>query len=289
MSYNTTKKLNDIVDSLPSLRPRFKRGKVSIQGESFELYFRDIMQCIQALYGYAKFALYLVFAPEQHYSDAQKTNCVYHDMHTGNWWWTIQTHLEAKKAGATIIPIIISTDKTQITTWGGKQAYPVYMTIGNLPKDIRRKPSYNGQILLAYLPTDKLEHISNLSARRRMLLNITHKCLGHILQPIKDIGLRGKAMASGDGVVRRCHPIFAANACDYLEQIATVGCKMGECASCTVHPQNLGDNREYPLRKLETILQALHTFDTDSGSFLQACEKASVKPIICLFWENVIL
>ena len=59
---------------------------------------------------------------------------------------------------------------------------------------------------------------------------------------------------------------------------------MGECASCMVHPQNLGDNREYPLQKLKTILQALHIFDIDYGSFLQACEKASVKLIICLFW-----
>ena len=139
MSYNTTKKLNDIVDSLPSLRPRFKRGKVSIQGESFELYFRDIMQCIQALYGYAKFAPYLVFAPERHYSDAQKTNCVYHDMHTENQWWTIQTHLEAKKAGATIIPIIISIDKTQITTFFRFYEFITVRIMNKLPLRVESK------------------------------------------------------------------------------------------------------------------------------------------------------
>ena len=36
----------------------------------------------------------------------------------------------------TIIPVIIFSDKTQLTTFHGKQAYPVYLTIGNLPKHI---------------------------------------------------------------------------------------------------------------------------------------------------------
>ena len=164
---------------------------MTLQNESFEVYFRDIIQCVQALYGHAAFSQYLVFAPERHYLDSDETIRVYHEMHTAKWWWHTQLELEKIKPGATIIPIIIATDKTQITTWGGKQAYPVYMTIGNLPKDIRRKPSRGGQILLAYLPTEKLENIRNVSARRRMLLNIMHKCLKHILSPLKDAGANG--------------------------------------------------------------------------------------------------
>jgi hypothetical protein len=31
-------------------------------------------------------------------------------------------------------------------------AYPVYLTIGNLPKELRQKPSHHAQVLLAYLP-----------------------------------------------------------------------------------------------------------------------------------------
>jgi hypothetical protein len=36
--------------------------------------------------------------------------------------------------GATIVPVLISLDKTQLTDFGGKMAYPVYLTIENLPK-----------------------------------------------------------------------------------------------------------------------------------------------------------
>lgn len=279
--------MNKLVDSLPTSRPRFKRAIVTMQDESFDVYFRDVIDCIKALYGNAEFAPYLVFAPERHYSDADHTVRLYHDMHTGKWWWNTQKELEKNHPGATIIPVIISSDRTQVTSWSGKQAYPVYLTIGNLPKSIRRKPSRGGQILLAYLPTSKLEHITNEAARKRMILNVMHKCLKVILSPLEKAGETGVAMASGDGVVRRNHPIFAAHAGDYMEHIAIVGCKMGECTTCEVPPKNLGDTDKYPLRDLESVLDALHKIDEDPTQFLQACRAAKVKPIIHPFWENL--
>ena len=77
---------------------------------------------------------------------------------------TKQKAIEENTPGATIIPVIISSDKTQITLFRNKSAYPVYLTIGNLPKSIRRKPSRQGQILLAYLPCTCLLHITNMAA-----------------------------------------------------------------------------------------------------------------------------
>jgi hypothetical protein len=65
----------------------------------------------------------------------------------------LQKQVEKDNPGATIIPILLSSDKTQLTMFGSKTAYPVYMTIGNIPKEIRRKPSRRAYVLLAYLPT----------------------------------------------------------------------------------------------------------------------------------------
>ena len=138
LSYKTMQELNHIIDTkLPNSRPRFQRAAVKVQDESFDVYYRDIIQCIQALYGHAEFAQHLIFAPERHYTDPDKTSRLYHEMHTANWWWATQLELEKDKPGATIIPVIISSDKTQVTTWGGKSVYPVYLTIGNLPKEIQ--------------------------------------------------------------------------------------------------------------------------------------------------------
>lgn len=76
-----------------------------------------------------------------------------------------QEALEKERPGTTIVLVLLSTDKTLLTTFQNKTAYPLYMTIGNIPKEIRRKPSKHAHILLAYLPTTCLTHVSNQAQR----------------------------------------------------------------------------------------------------------------------------
>lgn len=59
-------------------------------GEAFDVYFRDIIECIKALFGDPEFAPYLVLRPERHYADENQTTRIFHDMHTGKWWWDTQ-------------------------------------------------------------------------------------------------------------------------------------------------------------------------------------------------------
>ena len=99
-----------------------------------------------------------------------------------------------------IVPLIISSDKTQLTHFHGKSAYPVYLTIGNVPKNIRRKPSCHAQILLGYIPTTKFNGISNKAGCRRAIANLYHGCMQLLLDPIKTIGITGIPMMGGDGI-----------------------------------------------------------------------------------------
>jgi hypothetical protein len=166
--------------------------------------------------------------------------------------------------------------------------YPVYLTIGNIPKEIRRKASQHAQILLAYLPTAHLEHVTNEAAKRRMVANIFHCALREILSPLRNAGINGMPVASGDGIFRRGHPILAAHVGDYMENIAVVGCKMGECPRCQVPPASLGrSNPQYPLRNLNKTLDALAKFDQDPDTFAQACSEAGIKPIPHPYWEDL--
>jgi hypothetical protein len=54
------------------------------------VYFRDVIACLRALFGDPDFAPILVFAPEKHYTDELRSVRLYHDMHTGRWWWSTQ-------------------------------------------------------------------------------------------------------------------------------------------------------------------------------------------------------
>ncbi|KAH9839355.1 uncharacterized protein C8Q71DRAFT_703890 [Rhodofomes roseus] len=287
LSFKNSEELNKIIDEkLPNRRPEFRCFEACVGGERFEMFCRDILECILALWGDPEHAAILCITPERHYADADQTLRLYHDLHTGKWWWATQTRLEAEKPGATIIPIIISSDKTQLTQFRNKTAYPVYLTIGNLPKEIRRKPSHRGQILLAYLPTSRLEHITNKAARRRTLANIFHACMSMVVEPLRKAGIDGISMTSGDGIERRCHPILAVYVGDYPEQVLVTGTYTGDCPICQCPHDALGS---YPCtagyRDIEATYDAFSKFGT--ADYNKACDAAGIKPIQHPFWEHL--
>ncbi|KAJ6617740.1 hypothetical protein B0H10DRAFT_1796823, partial [Mycena sp. CBHHK59/15] len=287
LSYGTSAQLNKIIDEKLPGRPKFTRSEVVVNGEVFYLYSRDILECVRALWGDTDFAPYLFVAPERHYIDKDKTIRMYHNMHTGKWWWSTQEAVERDNPGATIIPIIISSDKTQLTVFGNKTAYPVYMTIGNIPKEIRRKPSRRGYVLLGYLPTSRMKNVTNKAARRRILGNVFHACMSHILAPLKDAGINGIPLTSGDGITRRGHPIYATFVGDYPEQVLAAAVKTGDCPTCEVPRDELGADSKFPLRDLEKILDALDTLDYGPSIYAAACAEVGIKPIYHPFWEGL--
>lgn len=199
-----------------------------------------------------------------------------------------QVVLEKQKRGATVVPVIISSDKTQVTLFRSKQAYPVYLTIGNIPKHVRRKPSSRAHILLAYLPTTKLEQITNVESRRRAVANLFHACMNQILSPLQKAGVNGVNMSTGHGDIHRVHPILGAHASDYPEQLLVAGVKFLGCPKCKAVGEGLGDTAaELEFRDLARILQALETVGTDPAGFAQVCEEEHIKPIIHPFWEKL--
>ncbi|KAJ3719415.1 hypothetical protein C8R42DRAFT_584463, partial [Lentinula raphanica] len=289
LSFRTAKELDSIIDTkLPSSRPAFTRKEVVIAGESFDMYARDILECIRALYGNPGHAQFMCFAPERHYADTDRTLRLYHDFNTGKWWWDTQKAVEADKPGATIIPVILSSDKTQITLFRNKSAYPVYLTIGNLPKEIRQKPSQQGQILLAYLPTSRLEHITNKASCRRTIANLFHACMGELLKPMKHAGLEGVVMRSRDGVERRCHPILAAYVGDYPEQVLVTTAYSGDCPVCDTEKDDLGT---YPCTHdywdPQAAIDAAYLLDSDPDLWVEGCYNANLKPVQYPFWAEL--
>ncbi|KAM5532219.1 hypothetical protein V8D89_014119 [Ganoderma adspersum] len=196
--------------------------------------------------------------------------------------------LEKCKPGATIIPIIISSDKTQLMVFSSKTAYPVYLTIGNLPKDVHRKPSRCRQILLAYLSSSH-HHITNKAAHCCVVTNMFHHCLLTILKPLIKAGIFRITVTSSDGAVQRRHPIFAMYIGDYPEQLLVTCCKNMTCPKCDIDPGDLGESTDpnWPLRNLENVLAALTEVWNSPTAVTRAYKVAGIKPIVHLFWEKL--
>jgi hypothetical protein len=94
LSFKTSRELNKIIDCELPGRPRFRREDVVVGGETFSMYSRNVLECIKALYGDADFAKHLRFKPERHYKYNDRSQRVYHDMFTGEWWWQVQVWLQ---------------------------------------------------------------------------------------------------------------------------------------------------------------------------------------------------
>jgi len=144
---------------------------------------------------------------------------------------------------STLAPIIIATDKTQLTQFSGnKKAYPVYLTLGNLPKSIRCKPSKHAYILIAYLSVDKIKQdkLTNQEYRSRNQC-LFHESMQLILLPLQDAGQNGVDMCSGDSAVHKVHLVLACYIADYPEQCLVTCAKYGTCPKCQVHKDTLKD------------------------------------------------
>ncbi|KAF8835183.1 hypothetical protein BDN67DRAFT_992522 [Paxillus ammoniavirescens] len=260
LSYRNSRELNKIIDhQLPSRWPCFHREELVVAEESYDVYSCSIIECVDSLYADPEFAKDMIFAPERHYTDANNTIRMYHDLHTGRWWWDTQKELEGDKPGATVIPVILSSDKTQITMFRNKSAYLIYLTIGNIPKDIRRA-----------------------------LANLFHACIGRIIEPLKDAGRMGRPMTSGDGVIRRGHPLLACYVGDYPEQVLVSGTITGDCPKCDITHSDLGSkNVPVQLRDLAHALEILALVDSDPAAFTRECRASRLKPIFHPFWEGL--
>ena len=144
------------------------------------------------------------------------------------------------------MPLIVSTDKTLLTLFCDKMAYPIYLTIGNIPKRIRGKVSSQAQILIGYILITKLDCIPGITARRHALTNLFHTCMQRVLGLISSYGETGIEMKSGNGVWWRCHPIFASFVGDYPEQVLMTCIYNGWCPKCKVPLGQLGDYEMFP-------------------------------------------
>ncbi|KAJ3737911.1 hypothetical protein FB446DRAFT_602123, partial [Lentinula raphanica] len=155
-------------------------------------------------------------------------------MWTGGFWNKAQNLIPP---GGTVAPVILATDKTQLTQFSGsKSAYPVYLTIGNIPKDLRRKPGSRACILIAYLSVDKPVK-KGLSQTQLKLRNyqLFHQSMAMVLESLKlagDPAGPGVQMVGGDGAVRRVYPLLATYVCDYPEQCLVTCTKYGTCPKC---------------------------------------------------------
>lgn len=153
----------------------------------------------------------------------------------------------------------MATDKTQLTEFSdSKSAYPVYLTLGNIPRSIRHKPSHHACVLIAYLSVDKnlKEELSKreMSGRAQWLF---HDSLRIILEPLKDAGREGMEVVGGDGSVRMVFPVLSCYVADYPEQCLVTCTKYGTCPKCKARAKDLSMLEDQERRTQEWTINVI--------------------------------
>lgn len=139
----------------------------------------------------------------------------------------------------------------------------MYLSIGNIKKSVRRRPSQRATVLIGYLPVSKLQcfHSQERSNQGHRLF---HFAMRQLLQPLVTAGLNGVMMTCADGQIRRVYPILASYIADYPEQCLVTCCRENRCPRCKVPPGNRG----------QRLASLLNDLDQRTESILRDPEKS---------------
>lgn len=143
---------------------------------------------------------------------------------------------------------------------GGQEAYPVYLTIGNISKRLRRMASTHTTVILGYLLVDRFKDVADDAKRKVLRGTLLHQAMHAIMEPLEAAGETGVAMWCADGHERRIYLLMAAFVGDWPEQNDMACTVQSGCPVCTKKPRGRGDGDRAPTHPQSDTLRALDSY-----------------------------
>ncbi|KAH9009323.1 hypothetical protein EDB85DRAFT_1881682, partial [Lactarius pseudohatsudake] len=193
--------------------------------------------------------------------------------------------------GATLLGIVLSSDKTNISAMtGGRMAHPLLMSLANLLMDFRMKGTNHAFLLLALLPVPNFIHKD--SKTRGVLENrMVHECLDFILTPLKKAAQFGIMMSDPLGSLRYVFTPLASYIVDVAEAIVLAGVG-GKTSHVTMasHKQ-FGDPFRHEPRTASTTLAQLHALEAKVNpwrleTYIKEAKKFRLNGVHRPFWRD---
>ncbi|KIO16733.1 hypothetical protein M407DRAFT_33606 [Tulasnella calospora MUT 4182] len=281
--------------------PRWKSAKIilhEIPDQPQTLYYRDLNEAIDYLFGNPSFAKSMDYAPQRIFEASGQR--VYHEFCSGDGWWEVQSKVPA---GTTIIPIILASDKTTLTSHtGGRMAHPLYLTLGNIRKDVRASIHRQAYLLLAYIPIlSKIKQkLRNKTMKKNMpgILSkrLYHQCLSKIFSPLR--GQKLYRAVDAEGFERETWRVLMSWIADMEEVWMILGLGHFVCPFCNARKNDLDSPNEFSPRTSTSVKQSIAGVRAamievdgvergsmeDTWSFAQAAKKAGLCGVEMPFW-----
>jgi len=134
------------------------------------------------------------------------------------------------------------SDQTHLNNLSGdKKAWPVYLTLANLPATRRNRPGSLAVLLLALLLVPpKLIKSSTDHLQRQINAETLQEVFKLLLAPLQNPALEGVNIDCADRKLWRCFPILSAWITNYMENVGLHRIKSNGCPKCKVLPGGLG-------------------------------------------------
>ncbi|KAG8774028.1 hypothetical protein FRC12_002196, partial [Ceratobasidium sp. 428] len=275
------------IDRLP-MGPKWTTVQVTAGKGKYKrthtVYLRDILAVIRELIGARRFKRWMKYTPERHWTSRDRKCRAYDEMWSGEWWW--RTQLLIGNKNGTVVPLIVASDETTMANNPrGPKGHPVYLSIGNISKVIRRKPTKRAMVLIGYLPTDSYGDVADLEIRRQYRGELLHRSLEKIFEPLKTASSDGLLAWCADGYLRHIYPIIASWIADWPEQNNLACTTQGGCPKCMQGWKGRGDRGpRVPLRNPDDTLEALKAYKKSrKPAVLTALRLRAVEP----FWAAI--
>lgn len=237
-TFRTAQQLWRLITQLREIPPRFQTCMVYNivdKSDRVPFHYRDIVATIKYIIRQPCFETRFISAPAIAKLDNGEGERVYADLHTGDWWHQAQNDLPDRRG--TIIPLIFASDGVMLTQHSGsKEAWPIYMAIGNVPMEDRMKLAGGARILVGFLPLPppaKHTQIHDTFEQMERNRQVIASCLARILEPIRKLAAdTGFLARCPGGLERNFFPRLACWIADNKEAVNLHAVLSSRCVKC---------------------------------------------------------
>ena len=193
--------------------------------------------------------------------------------------------------GETIGAVILGSDETHLTNHqGDKTCHAVYLSCGNIRKEVRNKGNANAWRMIGQIPSVTFK---NEALQGVLYARLYHVCMDIILENLKKASRKAVEMIDSSGQKRDVRTVLFSHIADLPEQLMISCTAKNQAPSSFAQQHQFGDSTAQPLRTGAGTLRALEylkeTFPPDerlSKNFLLACKTAGLNGVLEPYWRD---
>ncbi|KAI5981111.1 hypothetical protein EDD15DRAFT_2560938 [Pisolithus albus] len=206
ISFRSAQGLLSHIDAIPK-GPTWHCTKIDTTGyvtkDPVYVFWRDALEVTREIFGNPVFARHMEYDPYQVYEGMERE---YGEWMSGDEAHRIQDQLPA---GATIVPIVLASDKAPVTRMTGDiEMHPLFLTIANINSKVRMKATSHAWACIAYTPTP--DFITNSEFHSVLEARVWHRCVDIVCAGLKLAARTGTFMSDPNNATRYCFTPLAA-------------------------------------------------------------------------------